>query len=108
MGSAFPLCIIHGCSFWYFCWNLFLDYVYWSKCYFFSYAFFRFSRYAKTYSGLSRFFAYWNKISSYGSAMSGVGLIFFFIGVVYSLSYGDAAVNLRFRLLKNVKKNYVL
>merc|ERR1712032_1620315 len=53
-------------------------------------------------------FAYWNKISSYGSAMSGVGLIFFFIGVVYSLSYGDAAVNLRFRLLKNVKKNYVL
>jgi cytochrome c oxidase subunit 1 len=53
-------------------------------------------------------FAYWNKISSYGSAMSGVGLIFFFGGVVYSLSYGDAAVNLRFRLLKNVKKNYVL
>lgn len=53
-------------------------------------------------------FAYWNKISSYGSAMSGVGLIFFFGGVVYSLSYGDTAVNLRFRLLKNVKKNYVL
>merc|ERR1712050_578218 len=35
-------------------------------------------------------FSYWNKVSSYGSAMSGVGLLFFFGGVVYSLCYGDA------------------
>merc|ERR1712045_796156 len=31
-------------------------YVFWSKCNFFPYAFFRFSRNAKTYSRLSRFF----------------------------------------------------
>jgi len=53
-------------------------------------------------------FAYWNKVSSYGSAMSGIGLIFFFVGVVYSLCYGESTVNLRFRLLKKIKKNYVL
>merc|ERR1712188_353961 len=41
-------------------------------------------------------FAYWNKISSYGSVMSGMGLIFFFIGVFYSLCYGDTTVDLRF------------
>jgi cytochrome c oxidase subunit 1 len=53
-------------------------------------------------------FAYWNKISSFGSVLSGIGLIFFFGGVFYSLCYGDSSVDLRFRLLKNVKKNYVL
>jgi cytochrome c oxidase subunit 1 len=53
-------------------------------------------------------FAYWNKISSYGSVMSGMGLIFFFFGVFYSLCYGDSTVDLRFRLLKTIKKNYVI
>jgi len=53
-------------------------------------------------------FAYWNKISSYGSVMSAVGLVFFFVGVFYSLCYGESTVDLRFRLLKNIKKNYVL
>merc|ERR1711915_417463 len=53
-------------------------------------------------------FAYWNKVSSFGSAMSGIGLIFFFGAVVYSLSYGEPAVNLRFRLFKNLKKNHAL
>ena len=53
-------------------------------------------------------FAYWNKISSYGSVMSGMGLIFFFIGVFYSLCYGESTVDLRFRLLKTIKKNYVI
>jgi cytochrome c oxidase subunit 1 len=53
-------------------------------------------------------FAYWNKLSSFGSAMSGVGLIFFFGIVVYSLCYGEPVVDLRFRLLKNLKKDYVL
>merc|ERR1712054_2600 len=53
-------------------------------------------------------FAFWNKVSSFGSAMSGIGLIFFFGGVFYSLCYGESAVDLRFRLLKNIKKNYVL
>jgi heme/copper-type cytochrome/quinol oxidase subunit 1 len=49
-------------------------------------------------------FAYWNIIASFGSAMSGVGLIFFFGIVVYSLCYGEPTVNLRFRLFKNLKK----
>jgi len=53
-------------------------------------------------------FAYWNKLASFGSVMSGVGLIFFFGAVVYSLSYGEPAVNLRFRLFKNLKKNHAL
>merc|ERR1712199_17050 len=53
-------------------------------------------------------FAYWNKVSSFGSVLSGVGLLFFFGGVFYSLCYGESAVDLRFRLLKNIKKNYVL
>jgi cytochrome c oxidase subunit 1 len=53
-------------------------------------------------------FAYWNKIASFGSVMSGVGLIFFFGAVVYSLSYGEPSVNLRFRLFKNLKKNHAL
>merc|ERR1711943_46527 len=53
-------------------------------------------------------FAYWNKISSYGSVMSGMGLIFFFFGVFYSLCYGEVTIDLRYRLLKNIKKNYVL
>jgi heme/copper-type cytochrome/quinol oxidase subunit 1 len=53
-------------------------------------------------------FAFWNKVSSFGSAMSGIGLIFFFGGVFYSLCYGEEVVDLRFRLLKNIKKNYVL
>merc|ERR1712151_600757 len=49
-------------------------------------------------------FAFWNKVSSFGSAMSGIGLIFFFIGVFYSLCYGESTVDLRFRLCKNLKK----
>jgi len=53
-------------------------------------------------------FAYWNKLASFGSVMSGVGLIFFFGAVVYSLSYGEPSVNLRFRLFKNLKKNHAL
>ena len=53
-------------------------------------------------------FAYWNKLASFGSVMSGVGLIFFFGAVVYSLSYGERTVNLRFRLFKNLKKNHAL
>ena len=53
-------------------------------------------------------FAYWNKLASFGSVMSGVGLLFFFGAVVYSLSYGEPAVNLRFRLFKNLKKNHAL
>jgi cytochrome c oxidase subunit 1 len=53
-------------------------------------------------------FAYWNKLASFGSVMSGIGLIFFFGAVVYSLSYGEPAVNLRFRLFKNLKKNHAL
>merc|ERR1712072_846696 len=53
-------------------------------------------------------FAYWNKVSSFGSVMSGMGLIFFFIGVFYSLCYGETTVDLRFRLLKTIKKNYVI
>jgi heme/copper-type cytochrome/quinol oxidase subunit 1 len=53
-------------------------------------------------------YAYWNKVSSFGSGLSGVGLIFFFIAVFYSLCYGESTVDLRFRLLKNIKKNYVL
>merc|ERR1711874_809526 len=53
-------------------------------------------------------YAGWNKISSYGSVMSGMGLIFFFFGVFYSLCYGDSTVDLRFRLLKTIKKNYVI
>merc|ERR1712193_42451 len=53
-------------------------------------------------------FAYWNKISSFGSAMSGLGLIFFFGSVFYSLCYGEVTVDLRYRLVKNLKKNYVL
>jgi len=53
-------------------------------------------------------FAYWNKLASFGSVMSGVGLIFFFVAVVYSLSYGEPTVNLRFRLFKNLKKNHAL
>merc|ERR1712032_1530994 len=52
-------------------------------------------------------FAYWNKLASFGSVMSGIGLIFFG-AVVYSLSYGEPAVNLRFRLFKNLKKNHAL
>merc|ERR1711977_408255 len=43
-------------------------------------------------------FAYCNKIASFGSAMSGIGLIFFFGAVVYSLCYGESVVDLRFRL----------
>merc|ERR1711920_1191297 len=53
-------------------------------------------------------FAYWNKISSLGSAMSGFGLIFFFGSVFYSLCYGELTVDLRYRLVKNFEKNYVL
>merc|ERR1712010_199968 len=53
-------------------------------------------------------FAYWNKVASFGSVMSGVGLIFFFGIVVYSLCYGEPTVNLRFRLFKNLKKNHAL
>merc|ERR1712000_473100 len=53
-------------------------------------------------------FAYWNNISSYGSIMSGMGLIFFFFAVVYSLCYGESTIDLRFRLLKTIKKNYVI
>jgi len=53
-------------------------------------------------------FATLNKLSSFGSAMSGIGLIFFFIGVFYSLCYGESTSDLRFRLLKNIKKNDVL
>jgi cytochrome c oxidase subunit 1 len=53
-------------------------------------------------------FAALNKLSSFGSALSGVGLIFFFIGVFYSLCYGESTSELRFRLLKNIKKNDVL
>merc|ERR1712076_201137 len=41
-------------------------------------------------------FAYWNKISSFGSAMSGFGLIFFFGSVFYSLCYGELTVDLRY------------
>merc|ERR1712157_279251 len=53
-------------------------------------------------------FAYWNKLASFGSVMSGVGLIFFFGIVVYSLCYGEVTINLRYRLVKNLKKNYAL
>merc|ERR1712045_222416 len=53
-------------------------------------------------------FAYWNKISSFGSAMSGIGLIFFFGSVFYSLCYGELTTDLRYRLVKNLKKNYAL
>jgi heme/copper-type cytochrome/quinol oxidase subunit 1 len=53
-------------------------------------------------------FAALNKLSSFGSALSGIGLIFFFIGVFYSLCYGESTSELRFRLLKNIKKNDVL
>merc|ERR1712157_67688 len=53
-------------------------------------------------------FAALNKLSSFGSAMSGIGLIFFFFGVFYSLCYGESTSELRFRLLKNMKKNNVL
>merc|ERR1711920_657201 len=49
-------------------------------------------------------FAYWNKISSFGSAMSGLGLLFFFGRVFYSLCYGEVTVDLRYRLVKNLKK----
>merc|ERR1711897_66478 len=49
-------------------------------------------------------FAALNKLSSFGSAMSGIGLIFFFFGVFYSLCYGESTSELRFRLLKNMKK----
>merc|ERR1712051_331282 len=49
-------------------------------------------------------FAYWNKISSFGSAMSGLGLIFFFGSVFYSLCYGEVTVDLRYRLVKNIEK----
>merc|ERR1712173_190671 len=38
-------------------------------------------------------FAFWNKISSFGSAMSGLGLIFFFGSVFYSLCYGEVTVD---------------
>merc|ERR1712054_460061 len=34
-------------------------------------------------------FAYWNKVSSFGSVLSGVGLLFFFGGVFYSLCYAQ-------------------
>merc|ERR1712151_579084 len=53
-------------------------------------------------------FAFWNKVSSFGSAMSGIGLIFFFGSVFYSLCYGEVTINLRYRLVKNLKKNYAL
>jgi heme/copper-type cytochrome/quinol oxidase subunit 1 len=53
-------------------------------------------------------FAALNKLSSFGSALSGIGLIFFFIGIFYSLCYGESTSELRFRLLKNIKKNNVL
>jgi cytochrome c oxidase subunit 1 len=50
-------------------------------------------------------FAYWNKVSSFGSGMSGIGLIFFFFIVFYTLCYGNSVVNLRFRYFKRLIKN---
>ena len=52
-------------------------------------------------------FAYWNQISSFGSVMSGVGFLFFFVIIVYSICYGDMMVNLRFRYFNELLKNNV-
>ena len=37
-----------------------------------------------------------------------LGLIFFFGSVFYSLCYGEVTIDLRYRLVKNLKKNYAL
>lgn len=46
-------------------------------------------------------FIYWNKLSSFGSIMSAIGLLFFFSIISFSICYGDSVHQLRFRLLKN-------
>jgi len=48
-------------------------------------------------------FTAWNQVCSFGSAMSGFGLIFFFIVVYYSLVKGSAVTTFRYRFLKNKK-----
>jgi cytochrome c oxidase subunit 1 len=53
-------------------------------------------------------FAYWNKVSSYGSALSGVGLFFFFILVFFGICYGNSVFDLKFRLFRDIKKLNVI
>ena len=48
-------------------------------------------------------FTAWNQVCSFGSAMSGFGLIFFFIVVYYSLVKGSAVTTFRYRFLKDKK-----
>jgi cytochrome c oxidase subunit 1 len=47
-------------------------------------------------------FAYWNKISSYGSVISGVGLFMFFLIVFISVCFGESVYNFRFRVFKKL------